>query len=111
MVSDRLRAIWRFHMPEARELAGLHELDGQVQDLSPAGVKSLLASLGQGEPEPDAHDEAHLAAAEAGACAGALRSPGPQVEPVGAPGKSRSRVRRPRVRAPRASVPRPRQLI
>ncbi|MGO9334186.1 MAG: DUF885 family protein [Acidimicrobiales bacterium] len=67
MVSDRLRAIWRFHMPEARELAGLHELDGQVQDLSPAGVKSLLASLGQGEPEPDAHDEAHLAAAEAGA--------------------------------------------
>ncbi len=54
-------------MPETRELAGLHEFDGQVQDLSPAGVESLLASLGRGEREPDAHDESHLSAAEAGA--------------------------------------------
>jgi len=67
MVSDRLRAIWELHMPETRELAGLHEFDGQVQDLSPAGVEALLASLGRGALEPDAHDEAHLSAAEAGA--------------------------------------------
>lgn len=69
MVSDRLRAIWKLHMPETRESAGLHEFDGQVQDLSPAGVKALLALLGRGAPEPNAHDEAHLAAAEAGAYA------------------------------------------
>jgi hypothetical protein len=54
-------------MPEIRELAGLHEFDGRVQDLSPAGVATLLTSLGRGTPEPNAHDEAHLSAAEAGA--------------------------------------------
>jgi hypothetical protein len=69
VVSDRLRAIWQLHMPETRELAGLHEFDGQVQDLSPTGVEALLASLGRGLPEPNAHDEAHLSAAEAGAFA------------------------------------------
>ena len=56
-------------MPETRELAGLHEFDGQVQDLSPTGVEALLAPLGRGVPEPNAHDEAHLSAAEAGALA------------------------------------------
>jgi len=54
-------------MPEVREYAGLHRYDGQVQDLSPSGVAALLGPLGHGEPEPDAHDEAQLAAAEAGA--------------------------------------------
>ena len=54
-------------MPETRELAGLHEFDGRAQDLSPSGVATLLASLGKGAPEPNAHDEAHLSAAEAGA--------------------------------------------
>ena len=53
-------------MPETRELAGLHEFDGRAQDLSPSGVATLLASLGKGAPEPNAHDEAHLSAAEAG---------------------------------------------
>lgn len=67
MVSQRLRAIWETEAPEVREYAGLHELDGQVQDLSPAGVAALLSSVGQGSPEPNAHDEAHLSAAEAGA--------------------------------------------
>jgi hypothetical protein len=67
MVSGRLRAIWELYMPETRELAGLHEFDGQVQDLSPAGVETLLTSLGRGEREPNAHDESHLSAAEAGA--------------------------------------------
>ena len=54
-------------MPEARESAGLHEFDGQVQDLSPAGVAALLTPVGRGAPEPDAHDEAQLSAVEAGA--------------------------------------------
>jgi hypothetical protein len=66
MVSDRLRAIWNLHMPEVREYAGLHQFDGQVQDLSPAGVAAMLAAVGRGDPEPDAHDEAQLSAEEAG---------------------------------------------
>ena len=49
---------------EVREYVGLHEYDGVVADLSPEGVKSRLARLGDGPPEPDAHDEAHLAAFE-----------------------------------------------
>jgi len=66
MVSDRLYAIWKLHMPEVREYAGLHQFDGQVQDLSPNGVAALLELVGRGPREPNAHDEAHLAAAEAG---------------------------------------------
>ncbi len=53
-------------MPEVREYAGLHEYDGKVQDLSPSGVKAALTRIGQGPPEPDAHDEAHLRATEEG---------------------------------------------
>ena len=45
----------------------MHEYDGVVQDLSPSGVAAGLARLGAGPREPDPHDEAHLAAAEAGA--------------------------------------------
>jgi hypothetical protein len=67
MISDRLRAIWELQMPEIRESAGRHEFDGVLQDLSPAGVAALLASLGRGPREPDAHDEAQLSAVEAGA--------------------------------------------
>jgi hypothetical protein len=67
MISDRLLAIWNLRIPEVREYAGLHQYDGQVQDLSPTGVASLLAPVGKGAPEPDAHDEAQLCAAEAGA--------------------------------------------
>src|ERR1019366_3182437 len=66
MVSDRLYAIWKLHMPEVREYAGLHQFDGQIQDLSPSGVATLLEPVGRGPREPNAHDEAHLAAAEAG---------------------------------------------
>jgi len=66
MVSDRLRAIWQLQMPEVREYAGLHQFDGQVQDLSPTGVAALLAQVGIGAPEPDAHDESQLSAVEAG---------------------------------------------
>ena len=67
MASDRLRAIWKLQMPDVREFAGLHEFDGQVQDLSPSGVAALLAPIGRGAPEPDAHDEAQLSAVETGA--------------------------------------------
>lgn len=51
-------------IPDVRELAGLHEYDGQVQDLSPDGVRAGLARLGDGARLPDSHDEAHLAAFE-----------------------------------------------
>ncbi|WP_461022645.1 DUF885 family protein [Thalassiella azotivora] len=50
---------------DVREGSGLHEYDGRVQDLSVAGVRDALAALG-GEPLADPHDEAHLAAFEAG---------------------------------------------
>ena len=53
-------------MPEVREYAGLHEYDGQVQDLSPSGVTAAIGRLGQGPSEPNPHDEAHLRAAEQG---------------------------------------------
>jgi hypothetical protein len=52
-------------LPEIREYAGVHLLDGRVQDLSPSGVAGALAALG-GAAEPEAHDEAHLSATEAG---------------------------------------------
>jgi hypothetical protein len=53
---------------DVREYAGLHEYDGVVQDLSPSGVAAGVARLaGAGDgSEPDRHDEAHLAAFEAG---------------------------------------------
>lgn len=66
MPSARLRAVWDLVLPDVREYAGLHEYDGKVQDLSPAGVAGALAVLGAGAREPDAHDEAHLSAIEAG---------------------------------------------
>jgi hypothetical protein len=58
-MTDRLRAILDLSIPEAREGTGRHEYDGQIQDLSPTGVKAGLARLG-GAALPDPHDEAHL---------------------------------------------------
>ena len=60
----RLRAACDLLMPEVRELAGRHEYDGLVPDYSVEGVRAALARLGAGDPLPDAHDEAHLAAIE-----------------------------------------------
>src|SRR5664280_3298139 len=60
----RLRAVCDLMVPEAREFAGLHDYDGQVQDLSPDGVRRGLAALGNGPPLAHPHDEAHLAAFE-----------------------------------------------
>jgi hypothetical protein len=47
----------------AREVAGRHEYDGVIQDLSPAGVAAGLAALG-GPANPDPYDEALTAAQE-----------------------------------------------
>ena len=64
----RVRAVCDLDMAEVREYAGRHEYDGRIQDLSPAGVRDGLAGLDRarqaGPPQPDPHDEAHLAAFE-----------------------------------------------
>lgn len=65
-VGGRLRAVWDMMAPEIREYAGVHDYDGEVRDLSPAGVATELSRLGRGPAEPDRHDESHLRAAEAG---------------------------------------------
>lgn len=64
-LEPRLRAVCDLMVPDVREDAGLHEYDGTVQDLSPAGVARGLAALG-GQPLADPHDEAHLSVFEAG---------------------------------------------
>src|SRR5581483_7907352 len=67
-LSPRVRAVCDLDVSEVREYAGRHEYDGTPQDLSPAGVQAGLARLAAardgGERLADAHDEAHLAAAE-----------------------------------------------
>ena len=60
---SRLHAVWDLMISEVREYAGLHQYDGRLADLSPAGVRAALGRLG-GPPERDPHDEAHLAAFE-----------------------------------------------
>ena len=63
VMDSRLRAMCDLMVAEAREYAGLHDYDGEVQDLSDAGVRAGVARLG-GPPLADAHDEAHLSAFE-----------------------------------------------
>lgn len=65
-MNPRVRAACDLMASDMRESAGMHDYDGVVQDLSPSGVAAGLARLGEGPREPDAHDEAHLAAFEAG---------------------------------------------
>jgi hypothetical protein len=64
VVEMRLHAVCDLMMPQAREMSGLHEYDGRVQDLSPDGVRRSLSALDRarraGDPLPDPHDEAHL---------------------------------------------------
>jgi hypothetical protein len=62
-MDTRLRAVCDLMTAEAREYAGLHDYDGEVQDLSDAGVRAGVARLG-GPALGDAHDEAHLSAFE-----------------------------------------------
>ena len=64
-LATRVKAVHDLSVGAARSWAGLHEYDGVVQDLSPAGVDAGLSRLG-GEPLADPHDEAHLQAAENG---------------------------------------------
>jgi hypothetical protein len=65
---DRLRALLDLGVAEAREGSGRHEYDGQVQDLSPAGVAAALRRLGDPDSSVasglDGLDAAHLAAFE-----------------------------------------------
>jgi hypothetical protein len=67
-MNDRLHAVCGLMVPVVREMAGLHEYDGQVQDLSPDGVRRGLSALAHARlAEPalaDAHDEAHLSVFE-----------------------------------------------
>lgn len=66
-MDERLRAVCDLMMPQAREMSGLHEYDGRVQDLSPQGVRDGLAAMARarrGDPLRDPHDEAHLAVFE-----------------------------------------------
>ncbi len=51
-------------MAFSREYSGLHEFDGQIQDLSPDGVRKSLCGLG-GPALSDALDDATVAGAEA----------------------------------------------
>jgi len=59
----RVRAVCDLKVAVVRENAGLHEYDGAIQDLSPAGVRGALARLHSSGAAAD-HDEAHLAAFE-----------------------------------------------
>jgi Bacterial protein of unknown function (DUF885) len=66
-MNHRLRAICDLTMSAVREYVGRHEYDGRVEDLSPEGVRAGLSRVGGPPgtlPEPDPHDEAHLAAFE-----------------------------------------------
>jgi hypothetical protein len=67
-MDDRLRAVCDLMMPTVREMAGLHEYDGRVQDLSPDGIRRALAAVDRARrgsaPLDDPHDEAHLAVFE-----------------------------------------------
>ncbi|WP_346110114.1 DUF885 family protein [Nonomuraea maheshkhaliensis] len=56
----RLRAVADLIVAEAREGGGRHEYDGQIQDLSPEGVRTGLARLGEGRAPDDEHDARHL---------------------------------------------------
>ena len=65
-LTPRLRAVCDLHVAEVREASGRHEYDGQVQDLSQAGVRAGLARLSDAAradpPLADPHDEAQLTA-------------------------------------------------
>jgi hypothetical protein len=60
----RVRAVVEARLAFSREYSGLHEFDGQIQDLSPDGVRKTLGGLG-GPPMSDPLDEATVAGAEA----------------------------------------------
>jgi hypothetical protein len=61
---SRVRAVAEARLAFSREYSGLHEFDGQIQDLSPGGVRKSLGVLG-GPPLGDPLDDATVAGAEA----------------------------------------------
>lgn len=62
----RVRAAVELDLATAREYIGLHEYDGRLQDLSPAGVRAGLARLGLGPVPTDPFDAAVVEAHEDG---------------------------------------------
>jgi hypothetical protein len=60
----RVRAVAEARLAFSREYSGLHEFDGQIQDLSPEGVRKSLDALG-GPALSDPLDDATVAGAEA----------------------------------------------
>ncbi|MGN9836576.1 DUF885 family protein [Nonomuraea sp. H19] len=63
-LDPRLRAVTDLIVAEAREGGGRHEYDGRIQDLSPDGVRTGLARLGEGAAPDDPHDAEHLSVFE-----------------------------------------------
>ncbi|HKN99481.1 MAG TPA: hypothetical protein VJX10_20335, partial [Pseudonocardiaceae bacterium] len=62
----RVRAAVELDLASAREYVGLHEYDGAVQDLSPAGVAAALDRVGSGPLPADPFDAAVLTVHEDG---------------------------------------------
>ena len=62
-MEPRLRAVCQVFMQSVREEGGRHEYDGQLSDLSPAGVTAMLGRIG-GDRLDDPAQEAHLEAFE-----------------------------------------------
>ena len=60
----RVRAVTEARLAFSREYSGMHDFDGQIQDLSPDGVQRSLSQLG-GPPLDDPLDDATVAGAEA----------------------------------------------
>lgn len=56
LTDSRVRAAVELDLASAREYVGLHEYDGVLQDLSPAGVTAALAGVGAGPLPADPFD-------------------------------------------------------
>jgi hypothetical protein len=66
LTDRRVRAAVELDFATAREYAGLHEYDGRIQDLTPAGVADALAGLGRGALPANPFDAALVSAHEDG---------------------------------------------
>ena len=98
-MNQRLRALCDLSMGSAREYVGRHEYDGRVEDLSPEGVRGRPGPRRRATPpEPDPHDEAHLAAFEAAGAAGAGRAGAAPLQPAVPHRQPRRGLLRPRLR-------------
>ncbi|HVV19724.1 MAG TPA: DUF885 family protein [Pseudonocardiaceae bacterium] len=66
IMDSRVRAAVELDLATSREYVGLHEYDGVLQDLSPAGVAAALARVGAGPLPEDPFDAAVLGVYEDG---------------------------------------------